>query len=404
MIRCGAYGFRVTDAHHPHGRPVRSDAADGPRSAVHPHARTSEAGDLSSELSVWLDLLRTLAALVVVLGHAGNLRFTDGDLGWVRSWTLAPDAVVVFFVVSGLVIGRAAARDRTWGTYAFNRLTRLLGVVAPALLLTLLLDAVGRAIDPGAYPPRHYTALPIVEFLVRGLTFLQQWRGAGAPVQLGSNAPLWSLSFEAAYYVLLGTALFLSGWVRVAALAALGWLFGLSILLLLPTWLAGLGVWHAIRSGRVPRRRAVALPLAILPIAALVAAKLSHVDEALLRATPDWLGPIRHVHVFDFGQEVLWNGLIALALALHLLGMARVAPSLGGAAIRAIRWWAGASFSIYVMHYPVMHLMDAGLPEDVPGKAALFVVLPIALCLPFAAAFERTLPQLRRMVARANRR
>ncbi|WP_308917173.1 acyltransferase family protein [Jannaschia sp. LMIT008] len=367
------------------------------RAGLHVAGRASS--DLSSALSVWLDLLRVLAALLVVLGHAGNLRFTDGDLHWVREWTLAPDAVIVFFVVSGLVVGRAATRDGSGRAYAFNRLTRLLSVVGPALALTLLLDAVGRAVDPGAYRPAHYGDLGLAEFLSRGLTFSQEWRGVGAPVQLGSNAPLWSLSFEAAYYVLLGVALFVRGWwLRAALLAALGWLFGLSVLLLLPTWLAGLGVWHLIRTGRVPRRTPVALALAALPVLALVATKLAQVDEALLRATPGWLGPVRHDHVFDFAQEVLWNALIAAALALHLLGMARVAPVLGEAATRAVRWWAGASFSIYVVHYPVMHLMDAVLPEDLPIKAVLFVVLPILAGLAFAEAFERTLPRVRRMV------
>ena len=64
---------------------------------------------------------------------------------------------------------------------------------------------------------------------------------------------------------------------------------------------------------------------------------------------------------------------------------------------------AGASFSIYVMHYLVMHLMDAVLPEDLPGKGGLFVVLPVACCLFFAVAFERTLPRLRRMAANSTK-
>ncbi|MGB3556781.1 MAG: acyltransferase [Jannaschia sp.] len=354
--------------------------------------------DLSPELSVWLDLLRILAALTVVLGHAGSIRFTDGDLYWVREWTLAPDAVIVFFVVSGLVVGRAAMRDGTWQRYAFNRVTRLLSIVLPALLLTLALDAAGRAIDPGAYPSRYYSEPPVAEVLLRGVTFSQEWRGVGPPLQLGSNAPLWSLSFEAAYYILLGVALFMPGrGTKAVAFLTLGWLFGLSILVLLPTWLAGLAVWHLVSTARVPDRRSIAPALAVVPIILLVVAKLAHVDEALLRATPAWLGPVRHQTVFDFGQEVLWNSLIAIGLALHLLGMSRVAPSLSRTTVRHIRWWAGASFSIYVTHYPVMHILDAGLPEDVLGKTLLFLAVPLAAGLLFAQVFERTLPGLRRL-------
>lgn len=358
-------------------------------------------GDLSPDLSIWLDVLRLGAALLVVLGHAGNVRFTDGDLFWVREWSLAPDAVIIFFVVSGLVVGRAASRDASWGTYAFNRLTRLVSVVLPALILTLILDAVGRATDPSAYLSQHYTALPVTEFILRGLSFSQEWRGVGPPVQLGSNAPLWSLSFESAYYVFLGVVLFASGWMRIVALVGLAWLFGISILLLLPTWLAGVVVWHMIRTGRVPRRHWVAVALAILPIAALVVAKLARVDEALLQATPDWLGPVRHTRVFDFGREALWNSLIAAALALHLIGASRAAPSFRKITGRIIRWWAGASFSIYVVHYPIMHLMDAGLSENLPAKSAIFVLLPVALALVFAQIFERPLPWIRKAILRA---
>ena len=55
------------------------------------------------------------------------------------------------------------------------------------------------------------------------------------------------------------------------------------------------------------------------------------------------------------------------------------------------------------MHDPVMHLRDAVLPEDLPGKGNLFVVLPVAFCLFFAAAFERTLPRLRRVAANSTK-
>ena len=366
------------------------------------YLRTNDTfADLSPGLSVWLDVLRFGAALVVVVGHAANLRFTGGDLYWVRQWTLAPDAVIIFFVVSGLVVGRAATRDDSWGSYTFNRVTRLFSVVLPALVLTLALDATGRAIDPSAYPPQYYTDLPLAEFVVRGLSFSQQWRGVGPPVQLGSNAPLWSLSFEAAYYVLLGVAMFASRWIMIAAIVGFAWLFGISILLLLPTWLAGVAVWHMIRNGRVPRRRSTAAALAILPIACLVAAKLAKLDETLLRNTPDWLGPVRHTQVFDFGGEVLWNSLIAVALAFHLIGMSRVAPRFRPMVVRVIRWWAGASFSIYVVHYPIMHLMDASLPETLPAKSLVFVLLPVAFALVFAQVFERPLPRIRRLFLRA---
>jgi peptidoglycan/LPS O-acetylase OafA/YrhL len=92
--------------------------------------------------------------------------------------------------------------------------------------------------------------------------------------------------------------------------------------------------------------------------------------------------------------------MIAACLALHLVGMRAAAPALPARAGQAVRWLAGASFSIYVVHYPVLHLLDALLPEDVPAKTALFILIPLAAGLLFAELFERPLPRLRRRFAR----
>jgi peptidoglycan/LPS O-acetylase OafA/YrhL len=49
-------------------------------------------------------------------------------------------AVIVFFVLSGFVISYTTDRkDRTFGVYVINRLTRLWSVVIPALLLGALI-------------------------------------------------------------------------------------------------------------------------------------------------------------------------------------------------------------------------------------------------------------------------
>ena len=139
--------------------------------------------------SLWLDAIRALAALAVLFGHMAHTRFTGGDYYVLREWNVASDAVVVFFVISGLVIAYAADRDGDLGTYSYNRATRIFTVIVPALALTLLFDAIGTRISMDAYPPGYYQHLSWSEFLFRGLTLTPQWLGTMEPVRLGIERP-----------------------------------------------------------------------------------------------------------------------------------------------------------------------------------------------------------------------
>lgn len=126
---------------------------------------------------LWLDVLRAAATILVVFSHFAYPRFTHGTFQWMRDYNLGSDAVILFFVVSGLVIAFAAGRDGNGGTYSFNRLTRLWSVLLPALLLTLVFDTAGARIDPSAYPSGFYQPQGAIDTLLRGLTFSNEFSG-----------------------------------------------------------------------------------------------------------------------------------------------------------------------------------------------------------------------------------
>jgi peptidoglycan/LPS O-acetylase OafA/YrhL len=107
---------------------------------------------MTRTLSIYLDLVRLLAALLVLLSHASLDRFGGAWLqpAFARAGT---PSVIAFFVLSGFVISwTAETRERTFATYLINRLARLWSVVLPALLLTAVVDAIGRTIYPTIYP------------------------------------------------------------------------------------------------------------------------------------------------------------------------------------------------------------------------------------------------------------
>ena len=348
---------------------------------------------MSRGFSLWLDAIRALAALAVLFGHLAHVRFTGGDYIWLREINIASDAVVVFFVISGLVIAYAAGRDGDLAAYSFNRMTRIFSVIVPALILTLAFDAIGTRATIEAYPTGYYQALPLRDFLIRGLTLTPQWSGFGDILRLGTNGPLWSLSYEVAYYILFGAALFLRGALRVVMIALVALLAGLNILLLLPAWALGVWVWRQISRGP-SLHPALAWGLALGTPALIVAAKASGLADALPRFPQ-----------FGYSDEVIWNTALAGLVALHLIGAAALLSDLRqsftGRPARLIRWIAGASFSLYVMHYPVLHLLDATLPETLPAYNLWLLGLTLAACFGFAQVFERPLKSYRQWLTQA---
>lgn len=368
--------------------------------------------------SLWLDVLRAGAALAVLFGHMAHLRFTRGDYYVLREINIASDAVILFFVLSGVVIAYAAGRDATLGRFAFNRLTRVWSVVLPALLLTAAFDAFGVRADPAAYPPDYYQPKPLWEMLWRGLSFTNEWQGAVSDrLRLGTNGPLWSLSYEVGFYALFAVALFLRGALRWVLLALIALLVGLPILVLLPAWGLGVAVWYLVAprqergaGGRCPQSqrdsprdiygRKKAWALALGAPAALIALKALGLDTALTALTMQGLAPHSHHAILGYSDEVLWNSAMAVLIAAHLIGVWRLCRQSRGAegrAARLVRWIAGGSFSLYVVHYPALHLLDAVLPESLPLYDLWLLGLTLTICFTFAALFERPLKTWRRL-------
>ena len=341
--------------------------------------------------SLYLDALRFGAAFVVLLSHFGYPRFTEGRWLWVRELNLGSDAVVLFFVLSGLVIAFSAqTKDATLGHFAFNRLTRILSVALPALVLGFVLDRIGAAQFPAIYAGPFYEAMPLGEQLLRGLTFSNEW--AGLEARLGSNGPYWSLSYEVAYYILFAIAFYCKGVMRLGLLAIGALLAGVNILLLMPSWLLGVWVWNRMQNRALPAG-VVAWLMICLPPACYVAALALGIPEVLRAITAELLAPMPP-HTLRFSDEFFWNGFVGLGFALHLLGCAAVMPDTAeDAQARMIRWLAGGSLSLYLMHYPLLQFLGPGLPKS--GLAVIddMLLLGITLlaCLAFAQVFERTL-------------
>ncbi len=362
---------------------------------------------MNKSFSVYLDALRFFAALLVFFSHFAYARFTDGYYLFIRELNLGSDAVVFFFVLSGLVIAYTTdVKDKTGRLYAWHRTTRMYSVMILAVLCTILFDTIGAAAAPENYDGWWYNPTPGWLQALMGLSFANEWFGFG--FRIGTNGPLWSLSYEVMYYLIFGAAFYLKGWRRLSLLALLLLIAGVKILLLFPAWLLGLGVYRLIRSGKLEMDRLSAVLCIIAPLVIYVVCLAAHLPYQLKMWTVINFGE-EFYKSLRFSDEFIWNNLIALLIAAHLTGVYALTKHLECTAVKLpvlsgfIRWGAGASFTIYVIHYPALQMLDALLPETLETltrHVALFS-LGLALCFALAEISERRLKWFRGILSKS---
>ena len=341
---------------------------------------------ISPGLSLHLNVLRLGAAMAVLIDHLLLKRYHGLPRDLNAGFDFGADAVMVFFAISGFVIAHAAS-GRTAGAFAFARLTRLWSVMVPAVILTFALDRLGSATNPAAYAGGFYNPLTFVEYLFFGLTFSNEWMWQ--ITRIGINGPLWSLSYEAAYYALFAVAFYARGWARIAMLGLGAAIAGPMILAYMPAWLAGVAVYHAMK-------RPWALPRALLWAAAL--------GPVLVYAGVAATGhPSAGPGLFpELGRQahLLWDNAVGLLAAVHIFAVGLLCRGRPCPTARSVDFLAGASFSIYVCHFPLIQITSALTGWTGPAFIIAGGAIAFLGSLVFAQIFERPLPLFRRVLAR----
>jgi len=356
-----------------------------------PEARAA----MSGSYSLYLDVLRLLAALVVLVSHAAWQALPAGVRWWPDS--LGHNAVVVFFVLSGYVIAYVADhKEHDLRSFWVSRLARVYSVAVPALLLTLLFDRIGMALDPAFYAEGNLAAYD--HFGVRLLASLamvnELWLVSIMPF---SNSPYWSLCYEMAYYLLFSLWVF-GGRHRVLLTAVAALVIGPKILLLLPVWLLGVALYHWRAGYRLPEVAGWLLWAG--SIVGIVVFQVADIGAQLSAWSRGWLGDGLH-HRLHFSKHFVGDYLLALLIGAHFLGTRCVAhrfEALLGVVAGAIRSAAGLTFSIYLYHLPVVFVAAIVL-EGVPpgaGRFAALVAFVLAIVLPLGLLTENRKDGLRR--------
>jgi len=329
---------------------------------------TKSVSFVKSDASVLLDVVRGLAATLVVIDHWRNFMFFDyTQLTAHRALFLLPyllssaghQAVVIFFVLSGFLISGSVFRmlrkgSWSWASYLTHRLTRLWVVLVPGLLLCLLWDSVGvhSGIAPALYAGNVGNHMQVdvapnlgAKTFVENLLFLQ---GLVAHT-FGSDGALWSLANEFWYYMLfpLGLLVFHRRsklWERAVSsvlFLLIAYFLRGSVLWMFPIWLAGtlLCVVPTLKVGRGVRIAACAVYLPLLFFCARQ----------------------KVIHLTDMQNDYLLT--VGTFLLLWIL-LSATGEAKASVAHDAGRGLARFSYTLYVVHMPLLILMTALVAGD----------------------------------------
>lgn len=310
----------------------------------------------ASQHAPWLDWIRFLAAMLVLADHArGGFVGDFGNLppeqrtplvavafGLTR---LGNQAVIVFFVLSGyLVGGRTLARllsgqFRT-ADYAIDRATRIYVPYIPALALTWVCSTVV-SIDAD-----------ISTFIMNVFCLQGIWASA-----FGNNAPLWSIAYEVWFYVLAGAIGAIatsknhnSVWTPLAFAATV---ISLGVFTVLSStylfcWLLGAGAYF-VRFNRIPN---LIVSSPVFAVSAL----------GILLASPSQFGRLAsaaqflpRLEIFQLTMAASGAALISTIVTLQPRSAAISQLDRLGSRLAAF------SYTLYLIHWPVLGVIGTYL-------------------------------------------
>jgi peptidoglycan/LPS O-acetylase OafA/YrhL len=339
-----------------------------------------------------LDFLRATAALLVLFGHTRDPYFLYTDVlaqpGLMLKLFyfitgLHNEAVVIFFVLSGFLIGGSLADSLQRGSfdlvrYLIARFVRIYIVYLPTLVITEAVFLFGSRLlsDPGAGHLRPLFSQQQLGFggFSQAICHLAGLQGFSCP-RWEQNPALWSLGYEWALYLLAPAIIGLIVWkaspglrlmaiALVCAIAAtvcpdpkqgVGWFI---------VWFLGAGSYSVLRAGLVP------LPAGILGAGLVIAGMAMSLLPAENQLETDT------IIAAGTAMVIACRPMVAFPLAPRLFG-----------------WAAGFSYTLYAIHLPLVYLIVAifqntGFPQDkVPPSPAAFMEFGVTIAICLLAAF-----------------
>jgi peptidoglycan/LPS O-acetylase OafA/YrhL len=336
------------------------------------------------------DMLRLVAALIVLFGHSFDLTARLEPLAQINEIGWGSVGVLIFFSISGFLVARSWDYAPRLGAFTLKRALRLL----PALIVVLVLSAVilgplASSLSPGAYFSDPATKSYVLDNALLQTNYVLPGVFVHTIYPNAVNGSLYTLPVEVKAYLLL--AIFGC----IGALVRVRW-----VMLVFSAYVL-LAMFPAIRNG---------LPLGDHYAAYLLNIQMPAATVAQVQADPSAFTPyVYFLAAFGIGTAlytlrrfvfVWWplaaTCLAAIVIAVAVAGRFSIAPSevmvivlpylvmcvayRTHSFLRLPRWWGDYSYGIYIYAFPVQQTISTVFNLH-SGWLMFVIATPVTLVL-----------------------
>lgn len=343
---------------------------------------------ITPTLSVTLNLLRFLAALIVVIGHMNLLEFSN--LG-IEIGKYGHTMVVLFFVISGYIIGRTTIDQKPDAkAYSINRASRIYIVALPNIALCFTAALLIPSIEgTNAFA----TTSSQIVLLLKSLFFLNQsWVKFENPPL---NPPFWSLCYEVWYYVIFAAFYYpKSNYSKALAGGTACILAGPAIMALMPAWLCGLALVY-LKPDQI-KNPWLTIAAALLVVMFIVEARL---DTAIQKQLSTLIPAIWRL---GSSTRFLTDYILAACFGAVILSAGKIKIIISTIVEKIIANLAGFSFTLYLFHDPILRLLQtlANLKQISYAMHVAVLASVLLSCWWISLATEARTSSLRRLLMR----
>lgn len=325
-------------------------------------------------LSLYFDFVRALAAIIVVFHHYSQ-HLVKAEFGRVVFPHLGQEAVITFFVLSGFVISWVVdTRTPSVGEFLVKRLARFYSVMVPAIAILGICYLGTMQLDPQLYQYQgdgeHFWLKSL--FTLGFLNF----NSVVYQVKLPGGAPFWSLTYEFWYYIIFALWVFSKRWwLRILGTTSIFIILGWDAFLLWPIWLMGVAIYWL--SKQITLKPGQAQLLFGLSLGLMLSLYGSGWRYSVLSIDTYFPG----LENLRYAKAAPYFLCLGLMMGLNFLAVkawsSKRQLALPTRVTQEIRHLANVSFTLYLIHVPLMLLIRGVLGGY--GLPFLIPILTIAL-------------------------
>ena len=327
----------------------------------------------------WLDWMRFISAFLVILAHYRGMFFVEYGIlpesqhtNIVRIFyfltRFGEQPVLVFFVLSGFLVGGKAIEQILTNyvnikSYIVDRMVRIFLPLIASSLFVIFVNTI--------------SAVPIPYIDILGSLFSLQ----GIITSSAHNIPLWSLSYEVWFYVMMGCIMtFCFNKIQKKNIIYIFFLFSITLFIFQILRSFYLFIWFmGAFTYLLPRENISFKKLKIFIIAILLF--ISFGLSQLVSASRSI-----KINFFSFLNTDNTSMLLAFftCLFIHYLITATPNSKIGIKIDKIGSHLAGFSYSLYLTHYPLMSLLkNWGFPksEELSIKSISLYILEVFLAM-----------------------